>query len=721
MPAKTVPVAATALSAILAAAALAPLPTRAAGAAPIYRRGSVRHVVRRFPLHSGARPLAVLPHSRPAESPAAAARRLDLQLIDRPTPGGLGRIDPNGGLYPTASIADFSMLLERPAGRFGFLHAGADGHFEWNNGRRVRFWGVCISRRSISLPHQEIARVADCLARSGCNLVRFEALDGVDGLLSGSPQDSQHINPMFMDELQFWIACLRARGIYYYLDLLDFRRFLPGDDVPNAEALGIAARPYAIFDSRLVNLQEQFARQLLLAVNPYTHLCPAADPALVMVELVNEHGLFMSITQIDKLAAPYNTELQQLWNRWLLKRYTTREALASHWQAAGTPLGAQEDPTSGTVRLLAMPPSESGWDRGGVRSARVREQVDFLADTQRDYFRTMREFLHHMGVVCPITAAVSSTVGPDVLSVADELDCTAENYYADHPKYAGAEWTGSVYYNNDNQLRSSEPGQVAPQIALLRWNNRPVVVREWDTAWPNQYRAAAIPDMAAYASLQDVDMVLLFTYVTGEPGDRLLDFANQCDPTVWGQFGAAASIFLNRLIQPARYTVDVLYSQYDLEHWGPYLSQLHRLAWSSLVRNVVSGALPPPARGVSVLSGRGGYGAVPPRNCLIFQRLDAVPPGDRVSSVENILRTNNIPLTVSPLSSGEFKFSGMVYGAGETAKVGSEVGFLAQDVSLAHLAPVGVDSVGRNAGGPAARLGATLCHDCRRVCRRSRR
>ena len=617
--------------------------------------------------------------------------KTDGQLIDEPVPVRLGRVDPNRGLYPDSSLADFSRLLDAPAGQHGFLSTRTDGHFHWANGDRARFWGVCVSRRNAVLPHPEIARIATVFARAGCNLVRFENLDGDNGILYGSQQDSQHLDMEFLDALQFWMACLRARGIYYYLDLLDFRRFTPGDGVVNAKALGRAAKPYAIFDDRLITLQQDYARQLLLSVNPYTHLRPVDDPALVMVELVNEHGLFMDVTVLDKLVEPYEGEFKTLWNAWLLRRYASRDALNAHWSAAHEPLSPTENPEEGTVIFTPMPSSESGYGEGGVRSARIRDQVDFLAETQRAFFRTMRDFLRHIGLRCPITAAVTTVVGRDVLTVADELDCTAENYYADHPKLGANGWAGAEYFLNQNPLRSSGAYESAPQLAVLRWNNKPVVIREWDTAFPNQFRATSVPDVAAYASLQDLDMLVLFTYVTGPRSSKLDDFEVGSDPTVWGLFGLGSQVFLGGLISPARFGVDLLYGKYDLEQWGPYLSQLHRLAWCSRVRNVSSGAVLPPQSGISVLSGRGGDTTLPTRNALAFQRLDAVPQADRFSAVENMIKSNGISLTVSPVADQVFKFNGLIYDTGSVT-MESEAGFLLSDLQAAGFTAIGVDA-----------------------------
>src|SRR5205085_7595653 len=144
--------------------------------------------------------------------------------------------------------------------------------------------------KSVWVDRQTIDRVVDVLARSGCNMVRFEALDSIGGFLDvpGS-SSSRKIDPDKLAILDYWISRLRERGIYYYLDLLDFRQFKEGDGVPNADQLGRAAKPYAFFDRRLIELQKEFARQLLQHKNPLTGLRYADDPSLALVEICNEH------------------------------------------------------------------------------------------------------------------------------------------------------------------------------------------------------------------------------------------------------------------------------------------------------------------------------------------------------------------------------------------------------------------------------------------------
>ena len=95
-----------------------------------------------------------------------------------------------------------------------------------------------ISNKSVWVDRQTIDRVADVLARSGCNMVRFEALDSIGGFLDvpGSTS-SRKIDPDKLPILDYWISRLRERGIYYYLNLLDFRQFKEGDEVKKDDLL----------------------------------------------------------------------------------------------------------------------------------------------------------------------------------------------------------------------------------------------------------------------------------------------------------------------------------------------------------------------------------------------------------------------------------------------------------------------------------------------------
>jgi hypothetical protein len=515
----------------------------------------------------------------------------------------LVRVDPNRTLFPDSSLWDVRDSLPAPAGKRGFLTVGSDGHFYWEDGSRARFWGVNIASRALRQSHDEIDLVARVLARAGVNMVRLEAIDNAGCLIAAGPT-SRAFDPEYFDRVHYWIYALKRQGIALYLDLLDFRTFTEGDGVANAAALGRAAKPYAIFDRRLVELQQEYARRLLTTRNPYTRLAPVRDPAVALVELVNEHGMFLG-QGWGTLASPYREQLQAQWNAWLRERYGTADRLRAAWARPETGLSAtgrrgdgatgrrdvlnaDEDPGRGTVALPAM---ERFGDEAARAEARLADGARFAESVQRAYFREMKAFLREIGLRVPITAAVSSTLAPDVKSVADVLDFTAENFYWDHPVFApGRAWQAPSYHHDRSPLRSSGASSLVPYTGVLRWRGKPVVLREWNTTWPNRYRAAGVPEVAAYTALQDFDAVLCFTYDAAVSPDRLENFAVQADPTRWGLFAAGALLFHRRDVAPARDLLEVAYDDTALYTPGPFVSDLYRLGWRSRVRNVAAAA-----------------------------------------------------------------------------------------------------------------------------------
>ncbi len=497
----------------------------------------------------------------------------------------LGQTNPNKGLFPDSSLADFSGLLSPPAGKYGFLTASPKGHFVWPDGKRARFWGVNISNQSVWIPKERIDQVVRTLARAGCNLVRFEALDSYGGILDApGSSGSSRLDPRKLDLLDYWTYRLRERGIYYYFDLLDYRQFQTADGVANASQLGRAAKPYAFFDPKLISLQQEYAEELLTHLNPYTHLRYVDDPALVLLEICNEHGLFIKSNKLNSLAQPYETELNNLWNQWLINQYGDRAHLQrawGQWQGYNVLLN-NEDPAKNSVALPLFTPAPPGAPLTTLRApARLEDGVRFLFDTQQAYFQQMKQYLRSIGLKVPITAVVSSNIVPDVASVAGACDFAAENYYADHPAFRGADWTGHFYYNDDDPLRDDSFYSAAPWTAALKWRHKPVVIREWCTVWPNKYRAVAMPEMLANASLQDFDAVILFGYQTGADADQLSDFATQADPTIWGLFGLCAETFLKRYLRPSPLKVTLRYTPDTLYQWPNSITSLYDLAWTA--------------------------------------------------------------------------------------------------------------------------------------------
>jgi hypothetical protein len=247
------------------------------------------------------------------------------------------------------SVANLSGWLPKPAGKFGHIRAGEDGHLYFGK-ERVRFFGVDLAF-SANFPRSEDAvKVAARMAKFGINIVRFHIMDMrrfPDGLLARHSADTRKLDPEALERLDFFTDQLERNGIYVYLCLLNYRPFNAADGLPKEiEQLG---DPYqgrhviGFYDARILELQKEYARNLLGHRNAFTGLTYAEDPGVAFVEINNENGLIQAWLggEVDKLPEVFQPELKRQWNAWLRQRYETSARLRQAWGVKAEPLGGE--------------------------------------------------------------------------------------------------------------------------------------------------------------------------------------------------------------------------------------------------------------------------------------------------------------------------------------------------------------------------------------------
>ena len=173
---------------------------------------------------------------------------------------------------------------------------------------------------------------AATLARFGINMVRLHFLDlpAPRGIVDASKNDSRSFDLQQLDRLDFLFSELKKRGIYADLNLNVGRSYKAGDGVQDFDKIQWG-KGLTLFDPRLIELEKEYARQLLTHVNPYTGLAYRDDPAIAIVEILNENGLYLGF----RAPTPYyNEELTRLYNDWL-RRNLTPEALQKVREQAG--------------------------------------------------------------------------------------------------------------------------------------------------------------------------------------------------------------------------------------------------------------------------------------------------------------------------------------------------------------------------------------------------
>ncbi len=652
--------------------------------------------------------MALLTGLTPAAwSQAGAAAALEPMFVNY-----LAQLDYNRHEFVDASVIDFSYLHDREAGKRGFLFAGTDGHFYFEDGSRGKFWGLNVAKDSVFQPNDRIDKAVAAVSRAGFNLVRIHHIDGVGGLLPlERAGDPQRIDPEKLDHLDYWVYRLKEAGIYVYLDLLDFRTFTETEGVTNAAALGRAAKPYAVFDNNLIELQQQYARRLLIEhVNPYTGLTYAQDPAVAMIEICDENGLYFARKRWGDLVEPYASQLRRQFNQWLAQRYGDTATLVEAWTDVEGNEGLLDGESleEGTVWLFPearMPgkfPAAKAGESQRLQRGRAADRRLFIDSVHTEYLRRMSTYLRRRGVKVPITAVLDFNHVADMRTVADQLDFIGTNFYYDHPSWrAGNEWHLPAFHEDLNPLADTRTETFIPRTLVSRVWGRASVVREWNVCWPNQHRAAGMVEAAAYSVLQDLDAVILFTYDLLDAKHRVEFFDVRRDPTRWGLMGLCARMFLQRDLRPARYRTAMGFSEVDSFYptWQPMPTEDYKLGWvSGFYTLFFDEKAPSGGPDLLMASGRSASGVYDRENTVICSNWDAEDLLDHKRD-QSIEQKSGYQVATVPGDYAYYTFGGTMFSPGHKQRVQTDPAFLVADVEAKDLRPIGIDAAGEGCVG----------------------
>ncbi|MCQ2597581.1 MAG: carbohydrate binding domain-containing protein [Treponema sp.] len=216
-----------------------------------------------------------------------------------------------------------------------------DGHLSVG-GERVRIFGTNLS----AFPEKSMAeRNARSLADRGFNCIRFHHTDAdwVSCFIKKTSDGKRIIDPVQLDNFDYFVYMLKIYGIYTNLNLLTGRTYTEKDGMPegtdrisdwkNRHLLGF-------WNDQARDLQKEYAKALLEHVNPYTGIPLKEDPALCIVEINNEQGMIHSYIANNFHDTPANlwNELEIKWNQWLKKQNLDYEKLSASYNRS-QPLG----------------------------------------------------------------------------------------------------------------------------------------------------------------------------------------------------------------------------------------------------------------------------------------------------------------------------------------------------------------------------------------------
>ncbi len=243
------------------------------------------------------------------------------------------------------SVVDVSAMNATAAGAAGPITI-EEGHFVDGSGERVRFLGTNLTFDDAFPDKQTAPEIARRMAALGINVVRFHHLDmhhAPRGIWDPDYEDHQHMDAEMLDRLDWLIYQLKEHGIYANINLHVSRWLNEADGFPNPRSRPKYDKGLGNFEPRMIELQKEYARDLLTHVNPYTDTAYTDEPCVAMVEITNEDSAlrFALGDELHTLPEPYATTLSDLWHEWLGEQYDDTEALRAAWDEGSEPLGEE--------------------------------------------------------------------------------------------------------------------------------------------------------------------------------------------------------------------------------------------------------------------------------------------------------------------------------------------------------------------------------------------
>ncbi len=195
--------------------------------------------------------------------------------------------------------------------------------------------------------------------------------------------------------------------------------------------------------------------------------------------------------------------------------------------------------------------------RGAMAATKAarRDFVDFLCDTEHDYWLGMYAYLKEDLGVKSLVSGTQAGYGP--LTVQAELDYVDVHSYWKHPRFPGRPWDPRNWTVDNVAMVNNPPGTLGP-LAGRRILGMAYTVSEYNHPSPNFYAAEGFPMVAAFGAFQAWSGIFPFAYCHSrdcEPRRMASYFDIKADTHKLVHMPACAAMFLRGDVQPAQEVV----------------------------------------------------------------------------------------------------------------------------------------------------------------------
>jgi hypothetical protein len=463
------------------------------------------------------------------------------------------------------SEIDLSRFLDAPAGKHGFIRADGS-HFVDSRGKRFRCWGVNITGPNCFPSKEQADRLVEIFSRLGINCIRFHGMDSAWGAssLDRSSGDTSRLDAESLARFDYFFYRLKQKGIYSNINLNVFRVFGSEDGLPDHKDLGLA-KWATYFYPRLIELQEKYARELLTHVNPHTNANYLNDPAVLVVEIVNENSLFEG-WQMGKLVGEnddsgdtwsplpthYADELRKQFNEWLQQNRSSEEIARMRSEA-----------NCGFGELLQLlDPSEF---RSSTQE-RFGTDYEFVLSIEKSFLGRMQSLIkEELGLQSMLIGDADhndSINGYPHIVNNSRFDYLDGHGYWQHPSL------GTTTRTKNTPMVNDPLDSTVVQFARSPMAGKPFVISETNHPYPHRYSVEGLPILTAYAMLHDWDGLIFHEWGQGgyESGEASVSipktgwFHLSADPSKVASLLVCGLMWHRQDIDPARQEIIRNYS-----------------------------------------------------------------------------------------------------------------------------------------------------------------
>jgi hypothetical protein len=520
------------------------------------------------------------------------------QKYDR-APAGWFPFEPDYDSFKPNPI-DLRYLNEKFAGEGGFIQVKGGNFVHEKTGSAVRFWGVNCGREALNLDRASVALMARSLSKQGVNAIRITT-----GLWD---TDIKQVDKELLDKLFFFVGAMKKEGIYTCLSTY-FPLWLQFNEQSLFQGYKesyLGKNPFAIlfFNPEFQTMYRGWWKTIMTTPNPYTGVPLARDPAVAMLEIVNEDSYFFHTFSQDNVPPQQIEILEKQFGDWLTERYGTFAQALNKWGVKkyrddGAPFEGiytrgvggdvpyqdwdtfrqwgftkiRDDLTTGRAGIMPA------WNMANRKDQRAQDTVLFLTLQQRDFFKRTVDYLKKdLGFQGSIYGSNWITADPRILGPLDRYSNTAADFMAQQGYYSPAHEgerasfsiskgdryaNGSVLLLPTKKVGGQETVAEPPIVRDISYNHMPSIITETSWVPPNRYRADMPLVQAAYGSLQGTDG--FFFFATASPTwEQFIQKFSIRTPVAMGQFPAAALIYRKGLVKPGEPIIDANLNLNDL-------------------------------------------------------------------------------------------------------------------------------------------------------------